>query len=196
MTRRTEYPLCWPPNWPRTSAAARGSATNMRTELTAAIKNVNKELELFAKQSSKGVSEVLISSNVTLSSQKPKDPGVAVYFTWDGIATCIAVDRYEKLEHNLQAIALVIAAERTKMRHGGLNLVRASFMGYTALPGPKSGRPWHEVLGVEQGAPSTSIKAAYQRLRSTHHPDRGGQADAFDAVEKAWQQAKDKGLVT
>lgn len=193
--KRTEYPLCWPPNWPRTADHGRGES-RFKTELMPAIKNVQRELARFGKDSSKPVTNIVISSNVTLASQRPKDPGVAVYFTWDGIDTCIAVDRYRKLEDNLTAIAHVIDAERTKMRHGGLNLVRASFTGYMALPGSRAARPWHEVLEVDVGANASTIADSYKRLRSSTHPDKGGNAEAFRAVQTAYEEARSRGLVS
>jgi len=129
-----EFPLAWPDQYPRHKPPYLTSKFN--TTLSGALKNVQKSVEMFSKDSGKKVTDVLISSNVTLGQQRPKNPGVAVYFTWDGISTCIAVDRYKKVEDNLQAIHHCIEAERTKMRHGGLNVVRAAFRGYAALPPP------------------------------------------------------------
>lgn len=195
--KRTEYPLAWPPNWPRTPEHARTDNGNLKASLASSIARVRKELELFGKQSGKQVTSILISSNVTLTSSAPKDAGVAVYFTWDGIDTCLAVDRYRKLEQNLQALALVIEAERTKLRHGGLNLVRASFTGYAALPsssGPGA-RPWHMVLGVPEDAHAATIRDAYNRKRSATHPDKGGTAEAFREVQTAFETAQQKGRV-
>lgn len=141
------YPLHWPEGWPRTE---RPGSSRFDTSISKALKNVQDGLRLFAQDSGRKVEDVVISSNVTLGEQKPGDSGVAVYFSWDGISTCIAVDRYQKVEDNLQAIYHCIEAERTKLRHGGLNLVRAAFRGYAALPPPGSAnrRKWFEVLGV------------------------------------------------
>ena len=93
----------------------------------------------------------------------------------DGISTCIAVDRYQRIEENLQAIHHVIEAERTKLRHGGLNLVRAAFRGYAALPPPSAGpaNPW-ETLGLKHGANSAEIEAAYRDKAKRWHPDHDG----------------------
>jgi hypothetical protein len=33
------------------------------------------------------------------------------------------------------------------------------------------------------------VEAAYRRLRSQHHPDRGGDAERFHAVQKAFDEA-------
>jgi len=107
------YPLHWPDGWPRAKSPAK---SQFRTSMAAALNNVEKSIAAFAKDSKEKVSDVVISSNVTLGKQRPDDPGVAIYFSWSGIATCIAVDRYLKVEENLQAIHHCIEAERVKLR--------------------------------------------------------------------------------
>jgi hypothetical protein len=178
------YPLHWPENWPRTQ---RPGKSQFKTTLPGAIKNVQNSLQLFAKDSEKRVEGLMVSCNVSLMDSNPKDAGVAVYFTWDGISTCIAVDRYQRIEENLQAIHHVIEAERTKLRHGGLNLVRAAFRGYAALPPPRSAskRPAHEVLGVRPGATPEEIDAAYRQKAKAAHPDNGGSAAAMQELNDA-----------
>lgn len=185
----TAYPLTWPDHWVRTKHP---SDSKFKTTLAGALKNVQKSIEMFAKDSGKKVSNVLISSNVTLGTQNPKDPGVAIYFEWDDISTCIAVDRYKKVEANLQAIHHCIEAERTKLRHGGLNLVRAAFRGYAALPPPgaTNDRSWWDVLECKSGAPLATVEKQYKRLRADHHPDRGGDPKRFDEIQKAIKEAR------
>ena len=179
----TQFPLSWPESWPRTTSPGK---SQFKTSLTAAIDNVQGSLKRFAADSGKKVENVLVSSNVSLMERNPKDAGVAVYFTWDGISTCIAVDRYQKIEENLQAIHHVIEAERTKLRHGGLNLVRAAFRGYAALPPPTSAKsnPW-DVLGVKRGASAAEVEAAYREKAKESHPDHGGSHDAMARLNKA-----------
>ena len=179
------YPLFWPQGWPRTKNII---GDKFKTTLEMAIKNVEDGLCRFAKDSGKKVENFVVSSNYCLTARNPKDSGVAVYFTWDGISTCICVDRYQKIEANLQAIYHCIEAERTKLRHGGLNLVRAAFRGYAALP-PPSIQDWRTVLGVSTSATADEIGAKYKLLRSKHHPDKGGDPDRFDSIQKAYQQA-------
>lgn len=186
MNGRTAWPLSWPDEWPRTT---RRGSSSFRTSLPGALDNVRKSLAAFAKDSGKQVTDLLISSNVTLGDARPADPGVAIYFTWDGIATCVAVDRYEKVEENLQAIHHCLEAERTKLRHGGLNLVRAAFRGYAKLPPPQATEDW-VVLGVDRNAPWAEVEAAYLRLRSSNHPDKGGSAEQFQRIQLAYKSAK------
>lgn len=115
---------------------------------------------------------------------------VAVYFSWDGISTCIAVDRYSKVEDNLQAIHHCLEAERTKLRHGGINLVRAAFRGYAALPPgrtQRTGFTWWEIFCVDKNAPHSVVEAEYKKLRKRHHPDHGGDKENFHTVQIAWE---------
>jgi hypothetical protein len=139
------YPLSWPDGLPRTE---RKVTSQFRTTLAAALNNVRKSLEAFGKDSGKAVTEISITSNVTLGETRPSDTGVAVWFTWDGQQRCIAVDRYPKPEDNLQAIHHVLEARRTEMRHGGLHVVRQTFKGFTALPAPPGRKSWRDVLGI------------------------------------------------
>ena len=182
-----QYPLAWPESWHRTTSPAK---SQFKTSLTAAIDNVQGSLKRFAADSGKKVESVLVSSNVSLMERSPKDAGVAVYFTWDGISTCIAVDRYQKIEENLQAIHHVIEAERTKLRHGGLNLVRAAFRGYAALPPPtaQTSNPW-EILGVKRGSSAAVIEAAYREKAKKAHPDAGGSNDEMARLNRARDEA-------
>lgn len=177
------YPLTWPQNWPRTTSPAK---SQFKTSLTASIDNVQGSLKRFAADSGRKVESVLVSSNVSLMDRNPKDAGVAVYFTWDGISTCIAVDRYQRIEENLQAIHHVIEAERTKLRHGGLNLVRAAFRGYAALPPPSNSKTKPlDVLGVKEGATAAEIESAFREKAKKAHPDAGGSNEQMAKLNAA-----------
>lgn len=166
------YPLEWPRHIPRSPRRETGQ---FRTSLPGALKNVEDSLRRFAADSGKKIEGLVISSNVTLGTHRPQDPGVAVWFTWDGLQVCIPVDRYEKVESNLQAIHHVIEARRTELRHGTLALVRASLHGFQALPAPSEGsREWWDVLGVTADASRETIEAAYRNLARQRHPDNGG----------------------
>src|SRR5512146_2624661 len=124
------YPLTWPPQFPRAKAREKGA---FKTSLAGALGNVQDSLRRFAADSGKKLDQLVISSNVTLGVQRPDDPGVAVWFVWDGMQVCIAVDRYATVEGNLQAIHHIIEARRVELRHGTLALVRATFTGFLSL---------------------------------------------------------------
>lgn len=177
------YPLQWPDAIPR---AAKREAGSFRTELNPALKNVEDSLRLFGVDSGRPVTEVVLSSNVTLGNQKPADPGVAAWFKWDGEQRCIPVDRYDTVKANLQAIHHVLEARRVELRHGTLALVRATFEGFKMLPPPPGARPWRDVLGLRGAAPSREeIEAAYRRLSTSCHPDKGGTRELWDELQRA-----------
>lgn len=185
------FPLSWPPHIPR---SARRESGAFRTTLAGAIKNVRDSLRRFAADSGKKMDAVIISSNVTLGEEKPADPGVAVWFTWDGLQVCIPVDRYQTVAANLQAIHHIIEARRTELRHGTLALVRASFQGFIALPGPSGAGPrgWREVLRFDPPYGTITrerIEGAYRLCAKERHPDAGGSAEAMAELNQARDEA-------
>lgn len=180
------YPLTWPHAFPRAKSREAG---RFQTTLAGALKNVDDSLRRFAADSGKKIEGLVMSSNVTLGAARPADPGVAVWFTWDGMGVCIAVDRYNTVEANLQAIHHIIEARRVELRHGTLALVRATFHGFLALPAPK-GSHWTEVLSLPKDAKREDVKAAYRRLASAAHPDKpGGSHERMAALNAAQDQA-------
>lgn len=182
------YPLHWPEGLPRTE---RKASSQFRSSLSAALKNVKSSLELFAKDSGKAVSDIVLSSNVGgIDPGQIADTGVAAWFTWDGEQRCIAVDRYPKPEDNLQAIHHIIEARRTEVRHGGLHIVRQTFKGFTALPAPPGQRGWREVLGLKGAVTVAQIDAAYRERAATAHPDKGGSSEAMAELNRARSEAK------
>jgi DnaJ-domain-containing protein 1 len=181
------YPLQWPPSFPRSKTRERGA---FKTTLAGALKNVDDSLRRFATDSRKKLDGLVISSNVSLGAQKPADAGVAVWFTWDGMQICIAVDRYQTVEANLQAIHHILEARRVELRHGTLALVRATFAGFLALPAP-TGREWWDVLQCRRDASLDVIRAQYRRLASEAHPDKGGSADRMAEINDAWTRAQE-----
>lgn len=187
MTTLPPYPLAWPEGLPRTDRKAN---SQFRTSLSAAISNVKKSLAAFGSDTGKAVTDVSVTSNVGgIAFDAPKDTGVAIWFEWDGAARCIAVDRYPKVEDNLQAIHHILEARRTEMRHGGLHIVRQTFKGFTALPAPP-GNDWWDVLGVPRGASLDAIEAAYREKAKRAHPDAGGTAEQMQHLNAARDAAK------
>lgn len=181
------YPLAWPDGLPRTE---RKVSSQFRTTLLQAIKNVQKSLQMFASDTGKSTSSIVVTSNVAgIAFAPPRDTGVAVWFDWDGQQRCIAVDRYPAVEDNLQAIHHIVEARRTEMRHGGLHIVRQTFKGFTALPAPADARPWREVLGLTGPVSADQINAAYREQAKAAHPDKGGTAEKMAALARAKAEA-------
>lgn len=182
----TAFPLSWPTSFARTRAPEKGA---FKTTLAGALGNVRDSLRKFAADSGKKLDGLVISSNVTLGVMRPADPGVSVWFTWDGLAVCIAVDRYLTVESNLQAIHHIIEARRVELRHGTLALVRASFSGFLSLPGPAR-KTWREVLEYgNSAATADAINQHYRILAKTAHPDKGGSDKAMSELNQARDEA-------
>lgn len=176
------YPLTWPGQFPRAKHRENGK---FKTALSNAIKNVQASLAGFSRDSGKKLDGLVISSNVSLGFDAPSDPGVAVWFVWDGLQVCIPVDRYYSVASNLQAIHHIIEARRVELWHGTLALVRATFTGFLALPAPAA-TAWWVVLELNTRTPTQEeISAAYRRLASQRHPDKGGSAEKMAELNHA-----------
>lgn len=183
------YPLQWPEGLPRTANPVR---SQFRTTLSGALNNVQKSLQMFGSDSGKKVTDIVLSSNVGggLMPAPVKDKGVAAWFVWEDEPRCIAVDRYDKVEDNLQAIHHVLEARRTELRHGGLNIARQTFRGFTALPAPANKKPYWKVLGLDGPAKSASeVEAAYRSAARKAHPDQGGSHEKMATLNSARDEA-------
>ena len=176
----TAYPLQWPPGWPTTESTRREAGV-FKTELPAALSNLRKEVERL------GGKTLVLSSNYTLGATNPAEPGVVAYFTWQDLNVAIPCDRWRRLEHNVQAIALTIEAMRGMERWGAKHMIKALFTGFKALPAP-SESPWWQTLGVKADATPAKVREAFHVLAKKHHPDAGGDPELFRRISAAWEQ--------
>jgi hypothetical protein len=147
--------------------------------------------------------DVVISTNVELrldglpksNRRAPDDPGVAVYWrkfkTRNGGGTetrCMAIDRYDRVEDNLAAVAATLNAMRAIERHGGAAILDRAFQGFAALPAPES---WWQVLKLSgPNATEAEIRSAHRKLIHDNHPDTGGDTDKAARINRA----RDQGL--
>ena len=181
-------PLTWPAGWPRTRWR---EPSRFDTSLAKARDGLYRELELL------GATRVVISSNAVLrldgqpAARQPvlSDPGAAVYFRLDGRDQCIPCDRWNRIQDNIQAVRLTVAALRGLDRWGAKQMVDAAFSGFAALPAPAADG-WWTVLGVGPDATREQIERTYRAMAMDRHPDRGGDADAFRRLTAA----RDEGL--
>lgn len=186
MKSPNAYPLEWPSGMPRSTSRHRAS---FRVSMARAVEDTLDALHLFAKDTGRAINGIVISSNVTLGVARPSDPGIALYFRWDGAGRCIAVDKYDRPEDNLRAIFYIIEARRVELRHGGIGIVRAAFKGFAALP-PGSAEDWREVLGVGPGADLSEAESAFRRAARSAHPDLGGSTDKMARLNAAIAAAR------
>ncbi len=50
---------------------------------------------------------------------------------------------------------------------------------------------YYEILGANQTSSAKAIKNAYRKLASRHHPDKGGDAEEFKKIQKAYDVLSD-----
>jgi len=55
---------------------------------------------------------------------------------------------------------------------------------------------YFKVLGVQPGCSKEELKKAYRKLATQHHPDKGGNAEAFKEVSKAYDLLTGKRQLT
>lgn len=185
------YPLTWPDGWPRTSTWLRGHSP-FKVTPEKAYRELVQELDRL------GARNVIISSNLKLRqdgypyANQPRndDEGIAVYFTRKGKDMVLACDKFAKREANMRAITKTIDAIRGIERWGSSDLMERAFTGFAQL-GHDAGRKWWDVLGVASDAPRHVVESHYLRRRSATHPDKGGDAAEFQAVQQAWEQAQE-----
>lgn len=193
MNSPAHYPLTWPGHIERARTRESG---RFKTSIAGAIRNVEDSIRRFGSDSGRDVKGVVISSNYSLGDRKPRDPGVAVWFVWDGTQVCIPVDRYTTIEANLQAIHHVVEARRVELRHGTLALVKASFAGFAALPPPPGSQPkrsWWTVMDFSADSKPTrgDIDSRYKALAKQRHSDMPGGSDvAMAELNGAYAEAK------
>ena len=58
--------------------------------------------------------------------------------------------------------------------------------------GPVDNKKMYEVLGVEKTASFDEIKKAYRKAALKEHPDRGGDKEKFQELQKAYEILGDK----
>lgn len=200
------YPLQWPEGWKRTGGAYRKQARfskastrgqyniRMQRELTMAeaLQRLLDELEKMGIDRD----DVVISTNVPVrldglprsGAAEPMDPGAAVYWAEGKHHRVMAIDIYDRVADNIAALAATLDAMRSIERHGGAAILERAFTGFTALPAPTV-KQWHDILGVSPQATRDEITAAYRRLASDAHPDKGGTAKRMAEINQARDQA-------
>jgi hypothetical protein len=212
MNAVTAFPLAWPFGWKRTPPGQRRRAKFGKTMAPtverswrqhADITIADATARLLDELGRMGVSrrDVILSTNLKLrgdglplSAQRmPDDPGAAVYWHGGREHRCLAIDHYDKVEHNIAALAATIEAMRAIERHGGAQILDRAFSGFTALPAPGAARTWREVLEIPPGVKPTldEIQQAYRSLASKAHPDKGGSDAAMSELNAARAKAEE-----
>lgn len=182
------YPLTWPLNYPRTKFP---QSARFDTNFATARDAIIREIKLLGGKS------IVLSTNIPLRNDglpyanfsKPKDAGVALYFTFQNEPVVFACDKWDRIEDNMQAIRKTIEAIRGLERWGVSDMLKRAFTGFKALPASANEQSCWDILGVSMDASNDKIKEAYRQKIKIHHPDKGGDAEQFQKVQKAYEEA-------
>ena len=209
------FPLQWPEAWPRTSPSQRKRAAFgqksssgyglQRRTITSAFNELYNELRML------GASNVVLSSNLRRrldgspigDQRQPEDPGVAVYFVLDKVEKCMPIDRWDRVEDNMVAIAKCINALRGMDRWGAKNFINAAFRGFAALPPPdgyeagsaqgytKIVRSFYDITGINpQITDFGYLEYSYKSMAKRLQPDNGGNNESMQELNEAWAKLK------
>jgi hypothetical protein len=203
------YPLNWPAGWPRKLPSQRtraqfgragrgwtkdasGNATGWDGKKPLSVQDATTRILEELRRMGVSRDSIIISTNVVLRLDglprsdrgMPADPGVAVYWRERGRkeSRCMAIDRYDRVQDNLAAVAATLEAMRAIERHGGAEILDRAFTGFQALPAPE--QPF-QVLGVGANASREEVERAYRLLASEHHPDKGGDENRMARINAA-----------
>lgn len=190
MSEQTAYPLTWPVGQPRTNYPDRSRFDCSQNDAQIHLSNELKRM---------GARYVVISTNMKIRNdglpyakqREPEDRGVAVYFQWKEKQMTFACDRWDAVRDNMRAIAKTIEAIRGIARWGASDMMERAFSAFEALPSPNNAVKltcWN-ILGIEETKSVAAIKSAYRKQAKGAHPDYGGTAEEWSALQDAYQQA-------
>lgn len=194
MTVTDGYPLKWPNGFKRTPAIARRDG-NIADRMSP-----GRILDLLEAEVHRlGGRDLIVSCNLRMRpdgvpyarQNAVEDPGIAVYFHYQGQQHAMACDVHVTPWKNIRAITLCIQALRSLERHGGGHILARAFDGFKALPAAIIPHvPWWEVLEIESGASEQEIREAHRKLIRAAHVDAGGDHDRAADINRA----RDEGL--
>jgi hypothetical protein len=130
---------------------------------------------------------------------------VAVYWADpdSGVQQCMAIDIYDSVAGNLAAVAATVDAMRSIERHGGAQILKRAFSGFTALPSSTTtalsaeqaalvvARRMSSVVGGPEAAARRVLaereyaRDAVRIAAMKTHPDNGGVTEDFQLIQEA-----------
>lgn len=190
------YPLDWPMDYKRTPAHKK-KYSQFKNTLGAARDYLKDEVRRL------GGKNLIISTNIPVKNNgdlyadhgryKIEDPGVAIYFDWNGKHILMCCDQYFKVWENITALAKAIEAIRGLERWGVSEFLERAFTGFKALPEHTEAEQsiW-KILGLtEKPMHAETIKHAFYEQSKICHPDKqGGSHEAFTKLQQAYEKAQ------
>lgn len=190
------YPLLWAMGRQRTDQR---QSVRSHVSLARATDDLLYELQLL------DAVDIVISCNVKPLKQfpgyperyeMPDDPGVAVYFTVNGIPYIFACDAFEAVQGNVRDIGQLLREKRMLSQLHQCASIDREFAGYKAAVVPVEAsprrKPWWKVLYVSPEAPLAVVEAAYRGLARIVHSDLTQHSDdaAMAALNRAIEEAR------
>lgn len=200
------FPLQWPAGIKRTPPRERVDANfkreRKRLTMAQAIRRLMEQVDLYTRPGRNWripPDSVVVNSDLRVrkddgmpyaNARTPEDPGVAIYFQFDGQPRCIPCDKFVRMADNIAGVASALGAIRQIERHANDGLISAVFTGFAALP-ETVGEHWRQVLQLTEVENVTVdlARSAHKRLSLKNHPDRGGSDDAMARINKARDEA-------
>lgn len=191
-TSEMAYPLHWPDGQKRKSWTQRQDA---RFKVTLAQARDH----LIAELARLGARHVVVSTDIPLRNDglpyarfnRPADPGVCVYFAFEGDQHAFACDKWNRIEDNMRAIGKTIEAIRGISRWGSSDMMKRAVSAFKELPAQPDAEDWRRVLGLGPGSHMISrVHTRYRALARVHHADMGGNEQEMKRVNAAWEAAQ------
>lgn len=187
-------------DWPtalgkRTDPAAYRSTSRFGVTLARALDEIERQLDLL------GADDYRLSTAAPhrksdgrpYADAKPDDPAVVVRWFVGEDRYAVGCDRYDHWRDNARSVGLYLE-EKRKMADRPIATVENEFT-VAQLPSGDDDqrhitldRPAHEVIGVQQDAPKSVIKAAVRERKKEAHPDQGGSQRELKRVLRAEQE--------
>jgi hypothetical protein len=196
MRTPERFPLVWPQGYPVTE---KRQLSNFKCTFAQARDGMINEFKLLINP--EGLKEMIISCNMPhdknnfLSGKSPlmyDNPGVAVYFKFNGEDKVIACDAWKYLHENFRAIQYTVAGLRSFERHKCTKILSNAMAGFKELSdGSAHKQEWYLVLGVWPSETAEKIRKAYLKLAKEYHPDNKvtGNEAKFKEVQEAYEEA-------
>lgn len=203
MTTITAHPLTWPHGWKRTAAHNRfrarfgkkrsNSCGMANITVAQAAGEVYEQLRLMGFSDWQSILstnlELKLDGNPRSGQSEPYDTGASVWWRKDADQQykVLAIDQYDRVADNIYAIAKTLEAMRGIGRWGSGEILERTYTGFTALPSPDtaSGLDPYQVINALRIMSKDELRLAYRKALSAAHPDKGGDAVKFQAVQKA-----------
>ncbi len=201
MTQESEklaYPLSWPLGYKRTQWRKHSI---FKQTMDASQRFLRDEVKRLGGQ------DLVVSTNLPVRNDGAiyaayldkliDDPGVAIFFKYKGKPITVCCDQYKRVWENIYALGRGIEALRGMERWGVSEFLERAFTGFAALPPAGGTRTWFDILECSEKADAATIRQAYRNQVKRYHSDNPatGDGEKFIQVQRAFDEAKQKGLV-